>query len=191
VAVLLVAGPCAYPQALTAPQPEGFPQNEFTPGAAAKLGLGLLVGTSHSGRARVGSGRAGLARRAEWLAAGWVARASTEYAVASYRGVDTAYRPCACKGFPRRAAHALHAGFLEYRGAIRLFRPWRTLAASRPERSPPCPFCQSGYGLSDAAKRTVTAFGVDEGFNVLREFRREIVHTLVSSLKALSAATHP
>jgi hypothetical protein len=36
-----------------------------------------------------------------------------------------------------------------------------------------------GYGVRDAAERSVMAFGVEEGFNVLQEFRREIVRTLL------------
>jgi hypothetical protein len=37
----------------------------------------------------------------------------------------------------------------------------------------------AGYGLRDAASRTVMAFGVDEGLNLLHEFRREIARTLL------------
>jgi hypothetical protein len=37
----------------------------------------------------------------------------------------------------------------------------------------------AGYGLRAAAARSVMAFGVDEGFNMLKEFRPEIVRTLL------------
>jgi hypothetical protein len=177
--VLLLAGLRLDAQTGDVSEPQGFLQAELTPGASAKLALGLLYDQATVAVPEWGSGRAGLARRAEWLAAGWVARASTEYAVASYRGVDTGYRPCACKGFPRRAVHALRTGFLEYRPddtpvfAVARFSGLATGALATIPMLPP------GYGFRDAAHRAAMTFLVDEGFNVLQEFRPEIVRTLL------------
>jgi hypothetical protein len=41
------------------------------------------------------------------------------------------------------------------------------------------PMLPARYGLRDAGGRAATAFGVDEGLNMLLEFRREIVRTLL------------
>jgi hypothetical protein len=179
IALLLVLGSSAGAQVADPPQREGFLRQEFTPGASLKLGLGLLYDQATVAVPEWGSGRAGLARRAEWLGAGWLARASTEYIVAARRGVDTGYRPCDCKGFPRRAAHALRSGFVEYRSdgtPIFAVARFSGLAAGGLATMPMMP---AGYGLSDAARRTVVAFGVDEGFHMLHEFRKEIVRTLL------------
>lgn len=126
-----------------------------------------------------GSGRAGLARRAEWRGLGWMTQASAEYAVASYRRVDTSYHPCACKGFSRRALHALRGGFVEHRsdGApVFAFAHFSGLTADGLATTPMLP---AGYGLRYASGRAAMAFGVGEAVNVLQEFRREIVRTLL------------
>jgi hypothetical protein len=179
VVLLLIAGPRIDAQPTEASQPQEFLRAEFTPAASVKLALGLLYDQATVAVPEWGSGRAGMARRAEWLAAGWMARASAEYAVASYRSVDTNYRPCTCSGFPRRAAHALRGGFLEYRAddkpviAIARFSGLATGALVTLPMLPP------GYGFRDAAQRAAMAFLVDEGFNVLQEFRPEIVRTVL------------
>jgi hypothetical protein len=178
LALLLAAGSWLDAQVAETPR-EGFLRTEVTPGAAVKMTLGLLYDQAAVAIPEWGSGRAGLALRAEWLGAGWMVGVSTEYAVASYRGVNTGYRPCTCKGFPRRAAHALKAGFVEYRadGApVFAVARFSGLAGSGLATMPMLP---ARYGLRDAAGRAVMSFGVDEGFNVLREFRREIVRTLL------------
>jgi hypothetical protein len=177
--VLLVAVSCMDAQVVDTPSATGFLSKEFTTGASVKISLGLLYDQATVAVPQWGSGRAGLAKRAEWSGAAWITRASTEYAVASYRGVDTGYRPCVCKGFLPRTAHALHAGFLEYRSdgtpTVAVAR-FSGLAGGQLATMRMLP---AGYGLSDAAGRAVLAFGVDEGFNVVREFRREIVRTLL------------
>jgi hypothetical protein len=179
-ALLFISAYGVHAQVMATPDARGFLQSEVTPAASMKLGLGLLYEQATVAVPEWGSGRAGLTRRAEWLAAGWMARASVEYGVSTYRGTDTGYRACACKGFPRRSAHALGAGLSEYRGdgtrAFALSR-FSGLAAGALATMPMLP---AGYGLRDAAERSATAFAVDEGFNLLREFRREIVRTLVS-----------
>lgn len=158
---------------------EGFIQNTFTPGATAKMALGLLYAQGTDSVPEWGSGRAGLARRAEWLGAGWMATATTEYAVARFRGVDTSYHLCACKGFPKRAAHALHSGFVEYRAdgsATFAVARFSGIAAGSLATIPMLP---SPYGFRNAAGRAGITLGVDEGFNMLQEFRKEIVRTLL------------
>lgn len=160
-------------------QLQGFFRAELTPAAPMKLALGLTYDQVTVAVPEWGSARAGMARRAEWLATGWIVRASTEYAVAAYREVDTGYRSCLCKGFPRRAGHALHAGFLEYRRdqtpAFALAR-FSGLAAGALATMPMLP---PGYGFRDAAQRAAMAFVMDEGFNMLHEFHNEIVRTLL------------
>jgi hypothetical protein len=177
-ALLLIAGRCIDAQPTEASQTQEFLRAEFTPAASAKLALGLIYDQAAVAIPEWGSGHAGMARRAEWLAAGWIVRASTEYAVAYYREVDTSYRSCVCKGFPRRTAHALRAGFLEYRAddtpvfAVARFSGLATGALATMPMLPP------GYGLHDAAHRAAMTFLVDEGFNVLQEFRPEIMRTV-------------
>jgi hypothetical protein len=175
----LVAAPFHADAQPDSPLMQGFVQSELTPGASIKLALGLLYDQATVAVPEWGSDRGGLERRAEWLVAGWAARASVEYVVASRRGVDTGYRPCACKGFPRRAAHALREGFREYRAGgtpVPALARFSGLAAGSLATIPMLP---AGYGLRDAAGRAVTAFGIDEGFNLLHEFRKEIVRTLL------------
>jgi hypothetical protein len=179
VALLLVAGRSMDAQMVDPTPSRGFLQTEFTPGAGAKMALGLLYDQATVAVPEWGSDRGGLERRAEWLAASWAARAVTEYAVASYRGVDTRYRRCACKGFPRRAAHALRSGLVEYRAdGAEVFAVARFSGIASGALAT-MPMLPAGYGLRDAAGRSVVAFGGDEGFNMLKEFRPEIVRTLL------------
>lgn len=178
MALLLLAGACVEAQVIDAPQREGFIQSTFTAGASAKLALGLLYDQATVAVPEWGSGRAGLARRAEWLGAGFMARKTTEYLVASYRGVDTSYHRCDCKGFPRRAAHALRSGFVEYRAdGSPVFAVARFSGLAGGGLT--TPMLPAGYGVRDATGRAAMAFVIDEGFNVLQEFRTELVRTLL------------
>jgi hypothetical protein len=165
--------------AFTATAQQNFLQTELTPGAGAKMALGILFEQGTVSVPEWGSGRSGLVKRAEFLSAGWAARATTEYSIAAVRGTDTGYRNCECKGFPKRAAHALKSGFIEYRTdgtpAFAVARFSGLLAGA----VAPMPMLPAGYGFRDAAQRSVTTFGVDEGFNMLIEFRKEIVRTLL------------
>jgi hypothetical protein len=70
VALLLAAISLANAQGPDPPAREGLLETAFTPGASAKLALGLLFAQSTESIPEWGSGSAGLARRAEWLAAG-------------------------------------------------------------------------------------------------------------------------
>jgi hypothetical protein len=179
VALLVVAASSINAQVLDNPQPDGFLQTEFTGATVMKLALGLLYDQTTAAVPRWGSGGAGLARRAEWLGAGWTARVLTEYAVASHLRVDTDYHPCECKGFPRRAAHALVEGFLEHRSNGTPVFAVARFAGIASGGLATMPMLPGGYGMRAAAGRMVMAVGVDEGFNMLREFRREIVRTLL------------
>lgn len=169
-------------------QDDGVPQTSlagqyaeelFTPGNSAKFALGLLYDQATVAVPQWGSDREGLARRAEWLTTGYVTRFTTEFAVARMTGVDTHYQRCRCKGFPRRAVHALHAEFTERRSdgssafaTARLTGIYASAAVTEAmlpgERS-----------MEDLNSRAVAAIGIDEGFNMLQEFWPEIRRTLL------------
>jgi hypothetical protein len=156
-----------------------FTRGLFTPTQSAKFALALLYDQATVAVPEWGSGRAGLDRRAEWLAATYLSRYSAEFAAEKLLGTDTSYQRCHCKGFPKRAAHALHAEFTERtaEGAnVFAFARMSGIVASTAVTAPMLP---ERYGLADAGSRAITAIGVDEGFNVLQEFWPEIKRTLL------------
>jgi hypothetical protein len=164
-------------------QPTGladqFAHELFTPGNSAKLALGLLYDQTIVAVPEWGSGREGLAHRAEWLVVGYTTRLTTQFTTAKLLGRDTSYQRCACKGFPKRVTHALHSEFLERRyDGTPVFATARMtgiyVAAAVSESMLP-----QGRSAADFSNRAITTIGIDEGFNVLQEFWPEIKRTLL------------
>jgi hypothetical protein len=169
----------ALPHAHNVALAEQFTRGLLTPGNSAKLALTLLYDQATVAVPEWGSGRAGFERRAEWLAAGYLTRYSAQFAAAKLRGTDAGYERCRCKGFPRRAAHAIRAEWVERRAdgsAVFAFARMTGIFASV---AVPAPLLPAGYGAADASKRAITAIGVDTGFNMLQEFWPEIKRTLL------------
>jgi hypothetical protein len=156
-----------------------FTRGLFTPGASAKFALGLVYDQATVAVPQWGSGRAGLGRRTEWLAAGYLARYSTEFAAEKLLGTDTSYQRCRCKGFPRRAAHALHAEFVERKAGGSNVFAFARMSGIYASAALTAPMLPAGYGVADVNQRALTAVGIDEGCNILQEFWPEIKRTLL------------
>ena len=156
-----------------------FTQGLFTPGKSAKLALALAYDQATVAVPEWGSGRAGLGRRAEWLSAGYLARYSTEFAAEKLLGTDTSYQRCRCKGFPRRAAHALHAEFVERKADGSKVFAFARMTGIYASVALSAPILPDNYGVADANQRAITAIGIDEGCNILQEFWPEIKRTLL------------
>jgi hypothetical protein len=158
---------------------EQFSRGLFTPTTAAKLSLGLLYAQTAVMVPEWGSGRDGLARRAEWLTAGYLTRYTTEFATSKLLGTDTSYQRCRCKGFPGRAAHALHSEFVERKADGSPTFAIARLTGIYASAAITAPMLPSGYGVKDVNNRAMAAVAIDEGFNMLQEFWPEIKRTLL------------
>jgi hypothetical protein len=156
-----------------------FARGLFTPTEAAKLALGLVYDQATVAVPEWGSGRDGLMRRTEWLAAGRLTRYTTEFATRSLLGTDTSYHRCRCKGFPRRAGHALYAEFVERKADGSAIFATARLTGIYASTAITAQMLPAGYGVADANSRAMAAIGIDEGFNLLQEFWPEIKRTLL------------
>jgi len=156
-----------------------FSRGLVTPAEAAKLALGLLYDQTTVAVPEWGSGRDGLIRRGEWLAAGSLTRYTTQFATAKLLGTDTSYQRCRCTGFPRRAGHALHAEFVERKADGSATFAVARLTGIYASAAITAPMLPGRYGPADANKRVVAALAIDEGFNILQEFWPEIKRTLL------------
>jgi hypothetical protein len=179
VACFIAAAPARAQNAVPEPSAEQYLRGLASPGAGAKLALGLLFDQATDAIPEWGSGGDGLRRRADWLAAGYAARYSAEFAVAKALSRDTAYRRCRCRGFPRRAAHALREEFTERRADGSASFAAARMTGILTSSAVAAPMLPESYGAAAAASRTATSIGIDEGLNMLQEFWPEIRRTLL------------
>jgi hypothetical protein len=155
----------------------GFVATAFTPGAFAKFSLGLLYDQATVQTPAWGSGANGLEKRAEWRMAGLLSRSASEYAAGGFRGTETSYVRCRCKGFLPRSKHVLISEFTERRLDGSLAAPLArmsgiatgTLVTSLGRH-------ESAGG---AAGRAALLVNTDIGFNMLNEFWPEIKRTML------------
>ena len=90
----------AFSEAQNRPLADQYTHGLFSAGESAKFALALVYDQATVAVPEWGSDRAGLARRAEWLAATHLTRYSTEFATAKLLRTDTSYQRCRCAGFP-------------------------------------------------------------------------------------------
>lgn len=184
LAQVLVVPETIIPQKMAADGEDGtvsgkFWSGMFSPGDSAKVMLGLLYDQATFAVPEWGSGAAGLGRRAEWVTAGYLTRYTTEFATAELLGTDTSYRRCLCKGFRRRAGHALHAEFVERKRDGSDTFAFARLSGIYVSAAATAPMLPAGDGAWNASNRAMASLAIDEGFNMLKEFWPEIRRTLL------------
>jgi hypothetical protein len=174
--------------ALVAGEPPDFVAMAFAPSALAEVSLGTLFDQATVAVPEWGSGREGLARRVGLLTSTRMIDATVAYGVGQLRGTTTAYSRCLCKGFPRRARHAVVAEFVEHRRDGSVAAPVARFAGLATSVAASAPLLPGGYGAGYAMERAETRIGADIGINLLQEFWPEIRRTVYRPLRKLTPA---
>lgn len=160
-----------------------FVATAFAPSALAEVSLGALVDQAADAVPEWGSGKSGLGKRAGLLVSSHLMGASAAYSVAEIRGTTTAYVRCQCKGFPRRARHALVSEFIEHRLDGGITAPVARFAGLATSVAASAPLLPPRYGAGYAMERAEVRVGADIGINMLDEFWPEIRRTLGAPLR--------
>lgn len=166
-------------------QPPDFAAMAFAPSGLAEVSLGTLFDQATVAVPEWGSGKEGLARRVGLLTSSHMIDATVAYGVGQLRSTTTAYSRCLCKGFPRRARHAVVAEFVEHRMDGSVAMPVARFAGLATSVAASAPLLPAAYGAGYAMGRAETRIGADIGINLLQEFWPEIRRTLGAPLKRL------
>jgi hypothetical protein len=169
-------------------EPPDFASMAFAPSALAEVSLGTLFDQATVAVSEWGSGKQGLARRVGLLTSSHMMDATVAYGVGQLRGTTTAYSRCLCKGFPRRARHAIVAEFIEHRMDGSVAAPVARFAGLATSVTASAPLLPAGYGAGYAMERAETRIGADIGINLLQEFWPEIRRTVSRPLAKLMPA---
>ncbi|HYA17734.1 MAG TPA: hypothetical protein VEF06_09725 [Bryobacteraceae bacterium] len=184
-ALILPAASLAAGEDTAIAQAPDFAATAFAPGALAEVSLGTLFDQATVAVPEWGSGREGLGRRAGLLVSSHLIDATVTYSLGQLRSTTTAYSRCRCKGFPRRARHAIVAQFIEHGMDGSVAAPVARFSGLATSVLASAPLLPARYGAGYALERAETRIGVDIGLNLLDEFWPEIRRTLSAPLKRL------